>query len=230
MKWNKILVLGIAVCLSIIGYGQTESKKSDKPFTVTGKVMNRDNNPVAGAVIYVDNIETNSSTRSNGSYKIKVSPSASKLEVRSSGYKSSETAIEGKTDIDFILESDNNVASKTGDTEKGTGVNNGVKKSSEPRGKKINTYNDIYQMIRGEVSGVIVTGRSVTIQQGHSFYGSSTPLFVVNGVKVMSIDNISPLEVKSIRVLKGTSAAIYGTEGSNGVISITLKNGTEKEE
>jgi TonB-dependent starch-binding outer membrane protein SusC len=225
MKWNKILVLGIAVCLSLTGYGQKESKKSDKPFTVTGKVMNRDNKPVGGAVIYVDNIVTNSSTKSNGSYKIKVSPSASRIEVRSTGFKSSEKAIEGKTDIDFILESENE-----GEIVKGTADNDGLKKSSGARGKKINTYNDIYQMIRGEVSGVMVSGRSITIQQGHSFFGSSTPLFVVNGVKVMSIDNINPLEVKSIHVLKGTSAAIYGTEGSNGVLSITLKNGTEKEE
>ena len=230
MKWNKIPVLGIAVCLSLTGYGQKEGKKSDKLFTVTGKVMNRDNKPVEGAVIYVDNIVTNSTTKSNGAYKIKVSPSASRLEVRSPGFKSSETAIEGKTDIDFILDNDNNEVASTGDAAKGAGAYDNLKKSSGPRGKKINTYNDIYQMIRGEVSGVIVTGRSVTIQQGHSFYGSSTPLFMVNGVKVMSIDNISPLEVKSIRVLKGTSATIYGNEGSNGVISITLKNGTEKEE
>jgi TonB-dependent starch-binding outer membrane protein SusC len=72
-----------------------------------------------------------------------------------------------------------------------------------------------------------VSGRSIQIQQGHSFYGSSTPLFVVNGVIVTSIDNINPVEVKSIKVIKGTAAAIYGVQGTNGVLSITLKNGTE---
>jgi TonB-dependent SusC/RagA subfamily outer membrane receptor len=93
----------------------------------------------------------------------------------------------------------------------------------------MNTYNDIYQMIRGEVSGVIVSGRNVQIQQGHSFFGSSEPLFVVNGTIVNSIDNINPLEVKSITVLKGSSAAIYGVRGANGVISINLINGSEKD-
>ena len=83
-------------------------------------------------------------------------------------------------------------------------------------------------MIRGEVSGVIVSGRSIQVQQGHSFIGSSTPLFVVNGVIVQTIDNINPVEVKSITVLKGSAASIYGVNGTNGVISITLKNGTEK--
>ena len=55
------------------------------------------------------------------------------------------------------------------------------------------------------------------------------PLFVVNGTIVPSIDYVNPVEVKSIVILKGSSAAIYGVRGSNGVISITLKNGTEKE-
>jgi TonB-dependent SusC/RagA subfamily outer membrane receptor len=85
-------------------------------------------------------------------------------------------------------------------------------------------------MIRAEVSGVVVSGRSVQIQQGHSFFGSSTPLFVINGVIVNSIDDVNPREVKSIRILKGSEAAIYGINGTNGVISITLKNGTEKEQ
>jgi TonB-dependent SusC/RagA subfamily outer membrane receptor len=71
--------------------------------------------------------------------------------------------------------------------------------------------------------------RSIQIQQGHSFFGSSEPLFLVNGVIVNSIDNINPLEVKSISVLKGSSAAIYGERGSNGVLSITLIDGSEKE-
>jgi TonB-dependent SusC/RagA subfamily outer membrane receptor len=48
-------------------------------------------------------------------------------------------------------------------------------------------------------------------------------------VIVNSIDEVNPLEVKSIKVLKGSEAAIYGVRGSNGVISIALKNGTEKE-
>lgn len=92
----------------------------------------------------------------------------------------------------------------------------------------MNTYNDIYQMIRGEVSGVVVSGKSLLIEQGNSFFGSSEPLYVVNGVIVNSFDFVSPMDVKSIEVLKGSSAAIYGIRGANGVISITLLNGSEE--
>lgn len=51
---------------------------------------------------------------------------------------------------------------------------------------------------------------------------STDPLFVVDGVVVNSIDNISPRMVKSISVLKGSDAAIYGSRGAGGVILITL--------
>ena len=84
-------------------------------------------------------------------------------------------------------------------------------------------------MIRQEVPGVLVTGRSIVVQQPNSFFGSTQPLFVVNGAIVPSIDYISPVEVKKIELLKGSYATKYGLEGANGVISITLFSGSNKD-
>jgi TonB-dependent SusC/RagA subfamily outer membrane receptor len=226
MKWNKIIVLVVGVCISQLTFGQKSGKVSDKPVTITGKVLNQNKNPVAGAVLYIDNVKTNILTKENGSYRIKVSPSAVNLEVRSSLYGNIEIPINGQTTINFTFAGIEGKALLPGDSVAISDIDN---KTNKSRGRKMNTYNDIYQMIRAEVSGVIVSGRSVQIQQGHSFFGSGTPLFVINGVIVNSIDEVNPLEVKSIKVLKGSEAAIYGVRGSNGVISITLKNGTEKE-
>jgi len=226
MKWNNSLALIIALCLSQLIFGQDASKKSDKLITITGKVKNLDNKPVSDAFFSVDNIKTTIVSKSNGSYKIKVSPSALNLEVFSEEFGSSSAAINGQTSINFVL---NGTEVKSDSTKFGVGVKSS-KVSPKPKARKMNTYNDIYQMIRCEVPGVTVSGRNITLQQGHSFLGSSAPLFVVNGVIVQTIDNINPVEVKSIGLLKGTAAAIYGLNGSNGVISITLKNGSEKEE
>jgi TonB-dependent SusC/RagA subfamily outer membrane receptor len=44
---------------------------------------------------------------------------------------------------------------------------------------------------------------------------------------VTSIDDIHPVEVKSVEVLKGAAASIYGSRGANGVILITLKTGPD---
>lgn len=94
--------------------------------------------------------------------------------------------------------------------------------------KKMNTYTDIYQMIRQEVPGVVVSGKSIMVQGPNSFFGSSQPLFVVNGVRVYNIDFINPMEVKSIKLLKGSSANIYGNDGANGVIVIDLLGSPDK--
>jgi hypothetical protein len=229
MKLNRIIVLVFAICISCLLSGQKTGKVSDKLITITGKVLDKNQIPVSGAVLYIDNIKTNIVTRKNGYYKIKVSPSAIALEVRSSIYGNCVTPINGQININFTLNAVDTKASSAEDHAKNDVAGDNHKKTTKVKSKKINTYNDIYQMIRAEVNGVVVNGRSVQIQQGHSFFGSSTPLFLINGVIVNSIDDVNPLEVKSIRVLKGSEAAIYGVQGSNGVLSITLKNGTEKE-
>lgn len=212
--WSKIFLIVFAACMF-----QTANAQKDEVITIKGKVVNSNYQPVLGAVLYIDNMKTGNVTKGDGTFKIKVSSSATNLEVRSPEFGNAEKPIEGKTKIDFVLGQGAEPAE--GNAEIPTD-------NDKPRGKKINAYNDIYQMIRAEVPGVVVSGRSLQIKQGHSFFGSAAPLLVVNGVIVSSIDNVNPLEVKSIQVLTGSSAAIYGIRGSNGVISITLLNGSEK--
>ena len=77
-------------------------------------------------------------------------------------------------------------------------------------------------MITGTIPGVQVNGKNIAIRGQSSLYNTSGPLFVVNGVIVTSIDHIRPIDVKSIEVLKSSSAAIYGSRGSNGVILIEV--------
>jgi TonB-dependent SusC/RagA subfamily outer membrane receptor len=78
-------------------------------------------------------------------------------------------------------------------------------------------------MIRSKVPGVRVESNNKIIIRGEtSLQGSVEPLLIVNGSPVSTIDNISPDFVKSISVLKGPEAAIYGVRGANGVIIITL--------
>jgi TonB-dependent SusC/RagA subfamily outer membrane receptor len=75
---------------------------------------------------------------------------------------------------------------------------------------------------------VQVNGKSIQIQGPSSINLSSEPLFVVDGMAVTSIDDIRPQQVKSIEILKGASASIYGSRGSNGVIMITLIGAEKK--
>jgi len=190
---------------------------------ITGRVYNTNYEPVPGAVLFIDKVRTSTMTDEEGSYRIRVSTSAINLMAGSPEFGLQEKPIEGKKKIDFILSPDG----KGGVDSTGKAVIVGEKKKSIRKGKKLNAYNDIYQMIRAEVSGVVVSGKNIQIRQGHSFFGSSAPLFVVNGNIVNSIDFVNPLEVKSISVLKGSAAAIYGDRGSNGVLSINLIDGSD---
>jgi TonB-dependent SusC/RagA subfamily outer membrane receptor len=220
MKARKYFIIVLILYLPVFVTGQKTIKQTDNKITISGLVIGKDKKPVEGALFYVDDVKTGTKSKKDGSYRIKVNQNAGKILVKSSLAGSCEKEINSQTNIEFILNGIVENKSLGGDS---------IRKPARSKPKKINTYTDIYQMIRAEVSGVVVNGRSVLIQQGHSFFGSSEPLFVVNGVIVGSIDYVNPLEVKSINVLKGSSAAIYGVRGSNGVISITLKNGSEKE-
>jgi TonB-dependent starch-binding outer membrane protein SusC len=74
-----------------------------------------------------------------------------------------------------------------------------------------------------EVPGVRVVGTTVIIQGSKDLFGDVPPLFVVDGVYVEDLSDVPPTQVESITVLKGSSAAIYGSRGYGGVIVIKKK-------
>ncbi len=89
---------------------------------------------------------------------------------------------------------------------------------------KFCSYTNIYDLLRGELSGVTVQGRNVYVRGGtNSINLSTSALFVVDGQTTNSIDWVHPCQVKSIDVLKDGNAAVYGARGGNGVILIELK-------
>jgi TonB-linked SusC/RagA family outer membrane protein len=92
----------------------------------------------------------------------------------------------------------------------------------------------IEQALQGQVAGVAVRnttgtpGADITVQVrgAASISGSATPLYVVDGVPLDNLSGINPSDISSMDVLKdASSAAIYGSRGSNGVIIITTKRG-----
>ena len=87
-------------------------------------------------------------------------------------------------------------------------------------------YSDIYTLLRGtQGSGINVSNSGmITIRGGNtSFSGMDQALIIVDGQPQGSIDWIRPCIVRSIDVLKGADANIYGSRGGNGVVVITTK-------
>ena len=84
-------------------------------------------------------------------------------------------------------------------------------------------YSNVFDLIRGRFSGVTVAGGNVYIRGSGSFSGQTQAVYVVNGAYVNSIDWIDPCQIRSIDILKDSNAAIYGTQGGNGVVIIETK-------
>jgi TonB-dependent SusC/RagA subfamily outer membrane receptor len=88
-------------------------------------------------------------------------------------------------------------------------------------------YSSVAQIIQGRVPGVMVSGDNIIIRGINSFYASTDPLFIVDGVPVDKgfAMNMNPYDIDRIEILKGPEAAIYGSRGANGVIAIFTKRG-----
>jgi TonB-linked SusC/RagA family outer membrane protein len=126
--------------------------------------------------------------------------------------------------------------------------------SSVPKANLSQVTSSADNLLRGAVSGVVVTqssGRpgassSVRIRGGNSITAGNEPLYVVDGILIYNdnsnsgagvtyagasvnvLSTINPADIESIEVLKDASAtAIYGSRGANGVVIITTKKGTK---
>ena len=161
-KIKVIISVFVILCFSFATYGQ----KTNKKIIITGTVVNKDNTPVAGAVIFVDKVKTNAVTNQMGKYKIKVSPDAKKILAFTFLNGSSEKIIDGKESVDFVLAGLEQSADSIGKEE----INNlseAKNKSADKRSSKalgiVNgqdqefaSSQSIYDMIRGRFPGVNV--------------------------------------------------------------------------
>jgi TonB-dependent SusC/RagA subfamily outer membrane receptor len=73
-------------------------------------------------------------------------------------------------------------------------------------------------------------GIAVRIRGSSTVKGNPEPLYVIDDIPVQpgpggSLTGINPHDIESIKVLKGAEAGLYGIEGANGVIVITMKRG-----
>jgi hypothetical protein len=222
MKTKILISIILVFCIPLTTNSQKSHSKDNKKFWISGVVITVNKIPVTDAQIFIDSIYTNEGTDDLGNYKVKVNQEAKKIVAYSPKFGFSESDINGQSIINFTLDL------KTANLPQFITKNNAYLEGKKQKAKKVNLYTDIYQMIRQEVPGVLVSGRSIVVQQPNSFLGSTTPLFIVDGHIVPSLDFVNPQEVKSIRLLKGSEATIYGNDGANGVISITLLKGNDK--
>ncbi|MBO6062719.1 MAG: SusC/RagA family TonB-linked outer membrane protein, partial [Bacteroidales bacterium] len=204
--------------------------------TVKGKVTDSRGEPVIGATVMLSSNQTvGTQTDLAGNYSIGV-PSNASLIYSCVGYATQTVAVAGRSVIDIVLAEDTEFLEET------VVIGYGVQRKSDVTGAiasvkesdlENRTATDVAQALQGKAAGVQIVnasgapGAASSIQiRGYSSNSRTTPLMIVDGLKVNDISYLDPETIASIEILKdAASAAIYGVEAGNGVVLVTTKAG-----
>lgn len=207
--------------------------------TVTGTVTDISGEPIIGANIRIKGTTTGTITDIDGNFSIEAEPQ-SVIEVSYIGYLTQETVINNQKSIRFLLKEDTKTLDEV------VVIGYGVQKKADLTGsvanintEKLNTQSNanIGQALQGKIAGVDIvsqggapgSGTRIMVR-GIGTLNNASPLYIVDGMYMNSIDHINPNDIASIDVLKdASSAAIYGSRAANGVIIVTTKEGSNTE-
>lgn len=205
---------------------------------VTGTVVDQNGEPMVAVTVMEKGTSNGTITNFDGVFSLSVANNAT-LSVSFVGFKTQETSTTGKSNVRIVLREDNEQLDEI------VVVGYGTMKKSDLTGaitrvgeKELQSrpVNNAFEALQGKAAGVDITTNerpgqigSIRIRGERSLNGGNTPLYVVDGVPLMSasgIETLNPRDIESIDILKDASAtAIYGSRGANGVVIVTTKQG-----
>jgi TonB-linked SusC/RagA family outer membrane protein len=234
---------------------------------ISGHVVATTGEPINAAHIQVQGATYTAQSAEDGSFEMRVPDGPQVLQIRRLGYKRVDFVLSA-TGNDFKIEMTKDVLQLeqmvvTGTTTSISSVN-AANAVTTITGAEVNEVQapTIENALQGKIPGAVITtnsgapggGAQIQLRGTTSINGSSSPLYVVDGVLVSNaaietglnsitnagtgiatsqdqmanrIADINPDDIESVEVLKGPSAgAIYGSKASNGVIIITTKRGS----
>ena len=234
---------------------------------ISGKVTDKKGGPIPGISVVIRNTNYGTSTDANGLYTISAELKAGDyvLEFSGVGFKTISNSLRVGSEANYTSNAEL-VADALGlDEVIVTGTN--VRTSKKQLGNSISTINaaqlqntgssNLSAILNGRVMGAQVTqnsgdpagGVSVKLRGVGSVFGSSEPLYIVDGIiidnssaNVLNLNadaqgariqtganrlvDINPNDIERIEVINGAAAAaIYGSRASNGVVQIFTKRG-----
>jgi TonB-dependent starch-binding outer membrane protein SusC len=218
------------------------SQKVDNPlakFVVRGSVTNSNDEPIAGVNITEKGTKNVTTANQNGEFVFTVDNENATIIVSAIGYNTQEFAINGKTELNLVLREKDIKQSEVvvigyGNTQR-RNLSTSITKVGEKDLKDL-PITSFQQALQGKVPGLQITAANgkpgstpfMRLRGITSVSLSSEPVYVVDGVIVLSTDGISPSDIQSVEVLKDASAQIYGVNAASGVILITTKRGKSK--
>jgi TonB-linked SusC/RagA family outer membrane protein len=219
----SVIACFLLLLLSDVAYAQN--------VTVKGKVTDG-TLPIPGVGVKVKGTSTATVTNPDGDYTISA-PANSILVFSSIGFSPREVEVKNQTLLNIAM------TASSQDLEQVVVVGYGTQKRRDVTGAISSVSGeDIAKMpavnplasLQGKVAGLTVANSGSAGSQpvirirGIASTNNATPLYVVDGFIQDNIDYLNPADIESIDLLRdGSSAAIYGLRGANGVIAITTK-------
>lgn len=199
-------------------------------------ISGEDNLPLPGVNVVVKGTTIGTTTDFDGQFSF-AAPAKSLLVVSYIGYKPQELVADATKSMRIVLREDSEVLEEVVVVGYGT-----VKRKDVTTSVATVSTEDLDQRplisaasaIQGKAAGVNViqpngepgAGMVVRVRGNSSINASNDPLYVVDGVPMSEINFLSPNDIESMQILKdASSAAIYGSRASNGVVLITTKAG-----
>ena len=239
MKRISTLLAGLALSMLIPAHVSAQSG-----YEVKGVIVD-EIGPVVGATVMEPGTSTGTVSDLDGNFTLAVSSADATVEVSCIGY-ATQTFKASEMSATITLSEDNEFLDEVvvigyGTVKKDdmTGSVTAIRADEINRGAITSTQ----ELLKGKVPGLHVipgdggpgSSSTIRIRGAASLNASNDPLFVIDGVPIAvdggagmanPLETINPNDIESFSVLKdASSAAIYGSRASNGVIIITTKKG-----
>lgn len=219
--------------------GKTDAEIQQQARKIDGTILDSNGEPVIGANVVVKGTTNGTVTDINGEFSIEAE-AGSILNISYIGYLTKEIPVGNETNIRVVLVEDSKALDEI------VVIGYGTQKKADLTGsvanistEKLSTQSNVNigQALQGKIAGVDIVsqggapGQSSRIMvRGIGTLNNASPLYIVDGMYMSSMDHLNPNDIESIDVLKdASSAAIYGSRAANGVIIVTTKSGSNTE-
>lgn len=209
---------------------------------VSGKVTDAaSGQPLPGVNVIVSGTTSGVLTDTEGKFSINLPNADATLEFTFIGYNKIVVPVQGKTTLNIEMVVNTTILDEI------VVVGYGTQRKSDITGSVVSVSNEqitarpvknVFESLQGKAAGVDITTSirpgtvgMISIRGARSLTASNSPLYVVDGIPIMSnsgIETLNEQDIESIEILKDASAtAIYGSRGANGVVLVTTKRGSE---
>ncbi len=217
---------------------QQTAIQADADRTISGTVTDSAGRPLNGASVVISGTTRGTTTDAQGNFQLQIPDEGNVvIEISSVGYQPQSIAVGSQASLQIVLQDAigglNDVLVVGYTTQRKKDLTGAVSVISS---KDINSLpvGGVDQIMQGKAAGVAITsqtgapGDAIAVRiRGVGTINDNNPLYIIDGVPTKTgINEISPNDIESINILKdASSAAIYGSRASNGVVIVTTKRG-----